>query len=138
MARISRGKYNLQILPVMAVYVLLMIFEWPLIFKVHDLALRTVLALLPAVPVVIVIALIARRVMGVDELEQRMHLIALSIAVGVVSAASIVGGFLVAAKVWQVDGGILLWVFPAFCLVYGPTRMILMRKVTGVWNFWNC
>jgi len=138
MARISKGKYNLQVAAIMAVYVALMLFEWPLVGKTEGLALRTLLALLPTVPVVAVIALAARMVMRGDELEQRMHLVALSVAVGVISVASIVGGFLAIAKVWIIGGEILFWVFPALCVVYGITRIVLVHRMTGAWNFWAC
>lgn len=138
MARISMRRYKLQVLAIMAVYVALMLFEWPLVGTTPNLVLRTVLALLPTVPVVIVIALAARKVMRGDELEQRMHLIALSVAVGVVSAASLIGGFLVAAQVWRVGGDILIWVFPALAAAYGVTRLVLVRRFTGAWNFWGC
>ena len=134
MARLSKGKYNLQVAAIMAVYVALMLFEWPLVGKTEGLALRTLLALLPAVPVVAVIVLAARMVMRGDELEQRMHLIALSVAVGVVSVASIVGAFLAIAHVWMVGGDVLIWVFPALCLVYGAMRLVLVRRMTGAWN----
>lgn len=138
MARVSKGRYNLQVTLAMLVYVALMLFEWPLVAKTDGMALRTVLALLPALPVVIVIVLAARMVMHGDELEQRMHLLALSIAVGVVSAASIVGGFLAIALVWPVGGDILIWVFPALCMVYGIARIALVRRLTGTWSFWGC
>lgn len=134
MTRISKGRYNLQVAAIMAVYVALMLFEWPLVGKTEGLALRTLLALLPAVPVVIVIALMARMVMRGDELEQRMHLVALSVATGVVSVASIIGAFLAIAHVWIVAGDVLIWVFPALCLVYGATRLVLVRRMTGAWN----
>ena len=138
MARVSKGRYNLQVAAIMAVYVALMLFEWPLVARADGLALRTLLALLPALPVVVVIALMARMVMRGDELEQRLHLLALSVAVGVISVASIVGGFLAIAKVWIVGGEILFWVFPALCMVYGITRIVLVRRMSGVWNFWGC
>ncbi|HKT42821.1 MAG TPA: hypothetical protein VJQ86_10775 [Rhodanobacteraceae bacterium] len=138
MARVSKGRYNLQVAAIMAVYVALMLFEWPLVARADGLALRTLLALLPALPVVAVIALMARMVMRGDELEQRLHLLALSVAVGVISVASIVGGFLAIAKVWIVGGEILFWVFPALCMVYGITRIVLVRRMSGVWNFWAC
>lgn len=138
MVRVSRRRYNLQVTVIMLVYVALMLFEWPLVAKTDGLALRTLLALLPTLPVVAVVVLLARMVMRGDELEQRMHLIALSIAVGVISVASIVGGFLAIAKVWIVGGEILFWVFPALCMVYGITRIVLVRRMSGVWNFWAC
>lgn len=138
MARVSKLKYNVSAMAIMAVYVALMLFEWPLVGKTHDLAWRVVLALLPTVPVVAVIALAARRVMRGDELEQRMQLIALSVAVGVISVASLVGAFLAIAHVWQVGGDVLIWVFPALCFVYGLMHVSLVRKFTGAWDFWGC
>lgn len=138
MTRVSKGKYNLQVAAIMAVYVALMLFEWPLVGKTDGLALRTLLALLPTVPVVAVIVLAARMVMRGDELEQRMHLIALSVAMGVVSVASIVGAFLAIARIWTIGGGVLIWVFPALCLVYGATRIVLVRRMNGAWDFWGC
>jgi hypothetical protein len=138
MVRVSRRRYNLQVTVIMLVYVALMLFEWPLVAKTDGLALRTLLALLPTLPVVAVVVLLARMVMRGDELEQRMHLIALSIAVGVISVASIVGGFLAIAKVWTIDGEILFWVFPALCMVYGVARIVLVRRLTGAWSFWGC
>ncbi|MGH8112082.1 MAG: hypothetical protein ACREPF_04885 [Rhodanobacteraceae bacterium] len=138
MSRLSKRKYNVQVLAIMAVYVALMFLEWPLVGKVGNPGLRAILALLPAVPVVAVIVLAARIVMGGDELEQRMHLLALSVAVGIVSAASIIGAFLAAAEVWHVGGDVLFWVFPALCVTYGVARLLLLRGLTGAWNFWGC
>ncbi len=138
MARVSKRRHNIVILLVMAVYVALMLFEWPLVGRTDDIALRAVLAVLPTLPVIVVIALSARMVMRGDELEQRMHLIALGVSTGVVSAASIVGAFLAIAGVWPVGGGVLVWVFPALAAVYGVTRLALVRRVTGTWDFWGC
>lgn len=134
MARLSKRRYNLEVAALMLVYVALMVFEWPLVAEAGGPALRILLALLPAVPVVAVIALAARLVMHGDELEQRLHLIALGVAVGVVSAASIVGGFLAIARVWAVGGDILIWIFPALCAVYGVARIALARRVMGAWT----
>lgn len=133
MTRISRGKYKLQLLVLMAAYVVLMLFEWPLVAETEGSVLRALLALLPALSVLAVIALAARMVMHGDELEQRMHLIALSVATGVVSAASVVGAFLAIARIWKTGGDVLIWVFPALCLVYGFTRIVLVRRMAGTW-----
>lgn len=138
MARFSWRNYNLQVLAIMAVYVALMLLEWPLVKTTSDPGLRALLALLPVLPVVAVIALAARRVIRGDELQQRIQLVALSVAVGVVSVASLVGAFLAAADLWQVGGDILFWVFPALAFVYGVTHVVLTRRITGAWNLWGC
>ena len=138
MARESKVRYNAWVLVVMAAYVVIMLFEWPLAVHTQVVAWRALLALVPVVPVAVVIALAARRVMHADELEQRIQLLALSVAVGVVSVASLAGAFLAMARVWLVDGSVLVWVFPALCLVYGVMHVTLTRRITGVWDFWGC
>ncbi len=138
MARVSRGKYNLQVAAIMAVYVALMLFEWPLVGKTHDLTVRAVLALLPAAPIVVVIALVVRRIIRADELEQRTYLIALSMAAGIVSVFAVVGGFLILAKVWHASGAVLFWIFPMLCFAYSIAWLFATRRITGVWDFWGC
>lgn len=138
MTRTSKRNYKLSVLAIMAVYVALMLFEWPLVMHTQAIGWRVPLALLPTLPIILVIVLAARRVMHGDELEQRVQLIALGIAVGVVSVASIVGAFLAIAQIWHVDGGVLIWVFPALCLVYGVMHVALRRRLTGTWDFWGC
>jgi hypothetical protein len=140
MARYSKRKYSLQVAALMAIYVVLVLFVWPLARTASGLPTRFMLAVLPAIPVVLVIVLMARKVLRSDELEQRMHMVALSIGTGVVGATSIMGGFLAAARVWRVDGAILLWVFPLLALVYGLSRNWLKWRYTGSlsWRDWMC
>lgn len=90
--------------------------------------LKCLLTLLPTLPVIGVIWLIGQRVARSDELEQRVHLIALSAATGVVSVLSLIGGFLSAAHVVALDGDVLIWVFPSLCLTYGAAQVLLRRR----------
>ena len=83
-------------------------------------------------PVLAVLWLMAKRVMRSDELEQRVHLLALSAATGLVCALSLVAGFLCAAGVVALDGDILLWIFPAMCLSYGASHWLLAWRYGGV------
>jgi hypothetical protein len=128
MARYSNRQYRIQILLLMAVYVVLMLFVWPAAKHAESPALKTLLALIPTLPVVLVIWLMAKRMMASDELEQRLHLIALSVATGVVAVASLIGGFLAAAHVIEIDGDILIWIFPVLCLTYSFTRLLIGRR----------
>lgn len=134
MARVSKWRHNALVTAVMVAYVLLIVFEWPLVRSASEAPLRALLALVPALPIIAVIALSARYVMHDDELQQRLHLIALSIAVGVVSVLSVVGAFLVMAGIWRVGGDVLVWVFPALCACFGVARMVLVRRTTGGWT----
>lgn len=123
----SRRRYRAATLALMAVYVALMLLVWPFARGAHGTPTKVALALLPVLPVIGVIWLMVWRVLHADELEQRLHMVALSVASGVVAAASLVGGFLGAAGV-LVRGDLLLWVFPALCLVYGLARWIAARR----------
>jgi len=138
MARFSTRRYNTYVMLLMAVYIAALWFLWPHLRDAHNLWWKVAIAVSPAVPVAWMIALMARRVMLADELDQRLHLIALGIATALVGTASLVAGFLAMGKVWHGDGSELFWVFPALCLVYGTTRMGLKRRMTGSWDFWGC
>jgi len=127
MARYTNRQYRIQVLVLMAIYVALVLFVWPYAKHAESSALKTVLALVPTLPVVIVIWLMAKRVMASDEFEQRLHLVALSVATGIVAALSIIGGFLAASHVVDFDGDVLIWVFPALCMGFGITHLLLKR-----------
>lgn len=82
-------------------------------------------------PVLFVVRAKVRLVLGSDELEQRIHLIGLAVATTVVSTLSLVGGFLAAADVIQLDGTILIWVWPTLMLVYAAGRGWASRRYGG-------
>lgn len=132
MPQINKQQYRFQVLGIMAVYVALTLLVWPHARHAENLALKAVLAVIPTLPVMVVLWLMARRVMNSDELQQRLHLFALSTATGVVAALSLVGGFLCAAGVFDLSGDILIWVFPALCLSYGLARVLFARRYGGV------
>jgi hypothetical protein len=115
----------------MLAYILIMLLLWPLLSRVHSELLKIGLALLPVIFVLLVVRAMVRLVLGSDELEQRIHLIGLAIAATVVSALSLVGGFLAAAGVVRLDGDILLWVWPALVLIYAVGRGWASRRYGG-------
>jgi hypothetical protein len=131
MARYSRTRYRIDVAVLMAFYVALMLLEWPHVRTVQGLGWKIALALMPVLPVAGTIWLMAARVMRSDELEQRVHMIALSLATGVVGVLSLVGGFLAAAGVVALGGDVLIWVYPALCLTYGIAHATLLRRYGG-------
>lgn len=131
MQRPGPFRYNLQVAVTMAVYVALLALVWPLIRTAQGMPVKALLAILPVLPMLYVIGLMARRVMSGDELEQRTHLLALGVATAAVSALSLIGGFLAAGGVAKLDGGVLIWVFPVLMLVYGGARWWLVTRVYG-------
>ncbi|MGH8215336.1 MAG: hypothetical protein ACREPZ_06575 [Rhodanobacteraceae bacterium] len=138
MARFNTRRFKVYVMLLMAAYVALMLLVWPHVRDADDVSWKVLLAVSPTIPVAAVVWLMARRVMLADELEQRLHLIALGVATALVGTACLIAGFLAMAKVWHGDGTELFWVFPVLCLVYGLTRLGLQRRVTGTWDFWAC
>jgi hypothetical protein len=128
MSRYTQKQYRSQLLAAMTVYVVLMLAEWPHARSIPGLPWKIALALAPAIPVVMVIWLMAKRVMHSDELEQRLHLLALSVAAGLVCAVSLVVGFLCAAGVFALDGDVLIWIAPGLSFIYGVLRWWLGRR----------
>jgi hypothetical protein len=124
-------RYQREFWPAMAVYIAVMFLLWPLLPRVHSELLKIALALLPVLPVLLVVRAMVRLVLGSDELEQRIHLIGLAIAATVVSTLSLVGGFLAASGVVKLDGAILLWVWPTLVAMYAAGRGWASRRYGG-------
>ncbi len=131
MPRYSKKSYKRDVLVLMSIYVALVFWEWPYARHSTSLPWKVLLALVPTLPVMVVIFLMTRLVMHSDELEQRVYLSALSVATGVVATLSMIGGFLCSAGVFTFDGDILIWVFPALCLSYGMAHLLFARRYGG-------
>jgi hypothetical protein len=109
-----------MVLPALVVYMLLMLYVWPMQEHIVQAWLKAVVALLPMVPMVFVILAMVRYLSRCDELERQQYLQAAGIAAATVSLVSMALGFLAGAGVIHVDGALaLLLVFPALCTVYG-------------------
>ncbi|RDS83230.1 hypothetical protein [Dyella psychrodurans] len=132
MTRFSQKQYEWRVLAAMAVYSAFLLYVWPMVRTTDSYPFKVLLGVAPALPVIYVLAQLARRIRASDELEQRTHLIALGVAMGVVGALSLVGGFLSIAGVLRIDGSILIWVFPVMMLTYGATRWWVLRGYGGV------
>ncbi|WP_426701125.1 hypothetical protein ACPPVV_17410 [Rhodanobacter sp. Col0626] len=128
MPRFRYKHYQQRLMLAMTVYVAFMLLVWPLVRTTTSVPLKLLLALAPVVPMLYVIGLMVRRIRDSDELEQRTHLIALGVATAVVGTLSLVGGFLASAQVLQMDGSILIWVFPLLMFCYGTTRWWVAQR----------
>ena len=131
MQRYTKKSYRRHMWALMMLYVALMLLVWPHARGATSLPLKIALALVPTLPVLAVIGLMAKLVMHSDELEQRLYLSALSVATGVVATASMIGGFLCSAGVFRLEGDILIWVFPALCMTYGVAHVLFARRYGG-------
>ena len=132
MARFFPSGNRSRILLLMIVYLGLVLLLWPQAKHATSAPLKVVLALVPLTPMAAAIWLIALRIMRSDELQQRVNLISLSVATGVVSVLSLAGGFLAAAHAVEFDGDILIWVMPALGLVHAATRWWIGRRYGGL------
>jgi hypothetical protein len=132
MPRYTKKSYRRHMWVLMAIYVALILLVFPLARHASNLPLKVVFAIIPALPVIAVICLMAKLVMHSDELQQRLYLSALSVATGVVAVVSMLGGFLCTAGVFKLDGDILIWVFPALCFTYGVAHLLFARRYGGM------
>ncbi len=132
MPRYTEKAYRRHMWLLMVIYVALMLLEWPHARGAVSLPLKAMLALAPTVPVIVLLWLLAKRVMSSDELQQRLHLMALSIATGVLAVLSMIGGFLAAAGAIHLDGDILIWVFPVLFMTYGVAHVVLGKRYGGM------
>lgn len=112
----------------MVAYAVVMLTVWPLAGTTDDRMMRALIALAPVIPVLFVVRAFIRQILDADELMRRLHLEALSISAGIVSVVSLMGGFLAAAKVIELDGSILFWVFPALAATFGLVHKLAVRR----------
>lgn len=132
MRRLTERQYQRHVSVTMLVYVAAMVLVWPLARTTPGLGLKIALAAVPALPMLYVIALMARKVAQSDEFEQRVHLVALGVASAVLAALSLLGGLLAAAGAVPLDGSILIWVFPLMTVSYSLTRWwVITRRYGG-------
>ncbi|WP_266159224.1 hypothetical protein [Dyella silvatica] len=115
-------RYRREFTAAMTAYVLTMLFVWPLQKQTDQTWVVALIALLPMLPLSLLIRAMVRLVLGSDELQRRLHLEALAIASGVIGLLSMALGFQIAAKVITLDGTILFMVYPGLCFVYGLAR----------------
>jgi hypothetical protein len=132
MKRLTDRQYQRHVSVTMLIYVAAMVLVWPLARSTPELGLKIALAAVPALPMLYVIGLMARKVAQSDEFEQRIHLVALGVASAVLAALSLLGGLLAAAGAVPLDGSILIWVFPLMMVSYGLTRWwVITRRYGG-------
>ncbi len=113
--RESQKRYLREFVPAMALFGLAVFASNKLLPNTDSNTLRACYALLPAIPAVLVILAMVRRVRTLDEMERRIELEAVVIASLLVGMASFVAGFLVEAHVMEVS---IISVLPTMIAVY--------------------
>jgi hypothetical protein len=91
--------------------------------------LRTMVSLLPLLPISLAVRAVVRLVQAGDELQRRIDLEAMAAASVLVGLGSLTLSLLITADVVQVTGRqATLWVFPALWLGYGLARIWAARR----------
>jgi hypothetical protein len=124
----TQKRYEQRVMLAMLAYMVVLVADGPLLRVVTSLPLKALLAVAPVLPMLYVIALMWWRIRDSDELEQRTHLVALGVATALVSALSMVGGFLAAGHVLHLGGEVLIWVFPVMMAGYGVAYKQVARR----------
>ena len=102
--------------PPMLMYVAVMLCWRRLLHSVEADWARALIALLPALLVVLVIRAVARFVRDSDEMQRRIELESIAIAAGLVAGGYMTAGFLqVAGTIAVPAAAAMMWVFPLLC-----------------------
>ena len=122
-------RYQLDMGMAMTGYVAVMMVWKPLLRATDATWLRVAIALLPAVLMMWVLRAFVRFVRDSDELHRRIELESGSIAALLVSAGYMAAGFLQSAELIAVPSSLaMLLVFPAICLTYAITKVVVARR----------
>ncbi|WP_372392718.1 hypothetical protein ACCQ05_01590 [Xanthomonas sp. NCPPB 3582] len=122
-------RYRKEFAPPMLGYVAVMLCWRHLLASVQTNAMRVLIALLPALLLMLAIRAVARFVRDSDEMQRRIELESIAIAAGLVSMTYMTAGFLQSAQLIAVPAAAaMIWVFPALCMTYGFTKAINARR----------
>ena len=123
-------RYLRALWPIMIGYSLTLFASiWWIRQGIASVPLRAVVAVLPALAIVLLMRAALRYLREIDELQRRIETEAIGIASLLVSVLYFAGGLLQLAKVIDVEAGVaMIWVFPLLCLIYGIAKMALTRR----------
>ena len=96
---------------------------------IESVPLRGVVAVLPVVPIGLMMLAALRYLREIDELQRRIETEAIGAASLLVSLLYFGGGMLQKARVIDLDSAMaMIWVFPLLCATYGIAKMVLTRR----------
>ena len=125
------GKRYLKALwPIMGFYSLALFASiWLIKQGIASVPLRAVVAVLPVLPIALMMGAGLRYLREIDELQRRIETEAIGIASLLVALLYFAGGLLQKAKVVDLDAAMaMIWVFPLLCAAYGIAKMVLARR----------
>lgn len=128
--RAVHKRYLREFLPAMSAYVLLVLLYGILMPKTEGVTWRIMLAVVPLLPVVLVIRAIVRVIRDQDELERRIDLEAIAIAAVATGFGYFSLGFLLNAGVGLkvAPASVAIWVMPCLFASYGVAKLLVARR----------
>ncbi|MBV2208454.1 MAG: hypothetical protein KUL77_02690 [Thermomonas sp.] len=123
-------RYIRALLPIMVFYSLTLFGSiWVIKRGIASVPLRAVIAVLPALAIVLLMRAGLRYLREIDELQRRIETEAIGAASLLVSVLYFAGGLLEKAKVLHFDAAAaMIWVFPLLMLCYGGAKYIFTRR----------
>lgn len=123
-------QYMRRMWPAMAAYVVLLPVSMVAIkHGIPFVPLRAGVALLPVVPIALVLFAFIDYVRKADEFQRKVELESVGVAAFVVSIGYMSAGFLQLAHVIQLDAGAaMIWVFPVLSLGYAIGKFMALRR----------
>lgn len=123
-------RYLRALWPIMVGYSLTLFLSiWLVKRGIESVPLRAVVAVLPVLPIALLMRAALRYLREIDELQRRIETEAIGIASLLVSLLFFAGGLLQKAKVVDIDAAMaMIWVFPLLCAIYGIAKMVLARR----------
>lgn len=108
-----------------AAYVLLIIVSTQITGAFPEASWRGLVAVTPVVPTIFMVAAFVRYLNGIDELQQRIQLMAIGFSAGVTGLLTFAYGFLETVGFPHMP---LLWVFPTLIALWGLGTAYFSRK----------
>lgn len=129
-AQPAARRYLRALWPLMVAYALsLFLSLWLLKRGIEAVPLRALVAILPALPIALLMRAALRYLREIDELQRRIETEAIGIASLLVALLYFAGGLLQKAKVIELDAAAaMIWVFPLLVAIYGVAKMGLARR----------
>ena len=123
-------RYVRALLPIMAGYALLLFVSMGLLrHGIEALSLKALVAMLPMLPLALLVGVALRYLREIDELQRRIETESIGIASLLVSLLYFAGGLLQTAAVTALDAdAAMLWVFPLLMLFYGAAKFFAVRR----------
>ena len=123
-------RYIGALLPIMVGYSLILSASiWLIKRGIESVPLRALVAVLPVIPLALMMGAALRYLREIDELQRRIETESIGVASLLTSLLYFGAGLLQQAKVIDIGAGVaMIWVFPLLCLIYGIAKMILTRR----------